>query len=150
MKEDQNILTITQLSEMIGVSKPTVYARAKALDIKLSGVYSVDEINRLGKSRKRVKSKVDNRKVNSNQPLHFTPEKDGIQLEDELRGEINYLKDQIDTKDKQIAEANKLADQSQKLQADLQRKLDSQNQELLTLKVKDKQGFWSWLFGTEK
>lgn len=149
MKKDQNKLTITQLSEMIGVSKPTVYARAKALDIKLSGVYSANEINELGKSRKKVKSKVDNRKVNSNQSLHFTSEKDNIELADELRGEINYLKNQIDAKDKQIAEANKLADQSQKLQADLQRKLDSQNQELLTLKVKDKQGFWARLFGAK-
>ena len=146
MNVEKKELNINQLSDIIGVSKPTVYSRAKALGIELDGKYSTDEIKALGKSRKKVKSKVKGSKVEGEKTLRFTSENPNSELEEELRGEIDYLKNQINAKDKQIAEANKLADQSQKLQADLQRKLDSQNQELLTLKVKDKQGFWARLF----
>lgn len=143
-------LTIAELTKIIDVSKPTVYSRAKKLGVALDGIYSDDEINLLRQSRKKVKCKVDDRKVKQEKHLHLTSEKGNSGLEEEQKNEIYYLKNQIKIKDKQIAESNKIADQAQKLQANLQRQLDSQKQELLTLKVKDQQGFWARIFGKQK
>lgn len=143
-------ITISELAKLVKVSKPTIYSRAKLLGIKLNGVYSDEEVEALRQPRKKVNSKGNNRKVKPYLDSNFTLKKENSELEAELRREINYLKKQLNVKDKQITEVNKLADQSQKLQADLQRKLDSQNQELLTLKVRDKTGLWARLFGKKK
>ncbi|MBX8456265.1 hypothetical protein [Apilactobacillus kunkeei] len=113
-------------------------------------MYSDDEIKLLRQPRKKVKCKIDHSKVKQEKYLHFTSEKGNSRLEAEQKNEIDYLKNQIKIKDKQIAESNKLADQAQKLQANLQRQLDSQKKELLTLKVKDQQGFWARLFSKHK
>ncbi|CAK1255048.1 hypothetical protein R55227_BLOPHJLP_01698 [Fructobacillus tropaeoli] len=150
MELENKKLTIAELAQIIDVSKPTVYSRAKALGVSLDGIYSDDEIKLLRQSRRKVKCKVDDCKVKQEKYLHFTSEKGNNGLEAEQKSEINYLKNQIKIKDKQIAASNKLADQAQKLQANLQRQLDSQKQELLTLKVKDHQGFWARIFEKQK
>lgn len=144
---NDNKLTIIELTKLLNVSKPTVYSRAKALKIDLSGSYTDDEIERLKQSRRAKNSKVNKRKVKLSKDANFThnfTEKNS--LEKALRDQIKQLNAQLKVKDAQIKDANQLADQAQKLQADLQAKLNNSNQRLIELESKASRGFWYNLF----
>lgn len=143
----QKKLTITELTKLINVSKPTVYSRAKALNIDLDGSYTDAEIERLKQSRRPRNSKVGKGKVKLSKDDNFTHNftKNNL-VETELRTQIKQLNAQLKIKDAQIKEANQLADQAQKLQADLQAKLNTSNQRLIELESKASHGFWYKLF----
>ncbi len=141
---NKNFNTVTDLSNYLGISRKTLYKRAKEHYIELNGSYSTDDLNILSnnlsqqsnkKSVTPVTPKVNNGNTESKQDKH-----QNSPLYLELKGQINVLKDdkiflqkEIESKTKTISETNKLLDQAQQLQLDLQTKLSHSEQERLTL-----------------
>ena len=146
--------SVKALADELGISRTTLYKRAKLNDIKLTGNYTSQQIEQL----KTVQSKMDIEQKNEHINEHF------FQLE------IQRLSSQLTVKDGQIAELNqqlkqaqKLADQAQQLQLKAQLQLESEQQKVLALKTElqqeevvseasangadNKKGFWRRIFG---
>lgn len=146
--------SVKALADELGISRTTLYKRAKLNDIKLTGNYTSQQIEQL----KTVQSKMDIEQKNEHINEHF------FQLE------IQRLSSQLTVKDGQIAELNqqlkqaqKLADQAQQLQLKTQLQLESEQQKVLALETElqqeevvseasangaeNKKGFWRRIFG---
>lgn len=141
--------SVKALADELGISRTTLYKRAKLNDIKLTGNYTSQQIE-----QKNEHFSVQNEHINE----HF------FQLE------IQRLSSQLTVKDGQIAELNqqlkqaqKLADQAQQLQLKAQLQLESEQQKVLALETElqqeeggseasangadNKKGFWRRIFG---
>ncbi|MCK8639111.1 hypothetical protein [Fructobacillus fructosus] len=153
MKRDTFEFTTTELAKQAGISRSYLYKKAKQIGLELDGIYTKQDIEKLKKSDNHKKSASNSVSSKTMRHSHETLEGDiFFELENTLKKQISDLKEQLTvkdeqlkTKDQQIQMANQLADQAQKLQADLQTRLDNKNQELLTFK-QAKKSFWSKLF----
>ena len=145
--------SVKALADELGISRTTLYKRAKLNSIELTGNYTSQQIEQL----KTVQSKMD-AEQNEHKDEHF------------FQSEIQRLSSQLTVKDEQIAELNqqlkqaqKLADQAQQLQLKAQLQLESEQQKVLALETelqqdevvsedsangaKNKKGFWRRIFG---
>lgn len=153
--------SVKALADELGISRTTLYKRAKLNDIKLTGNYTSQQIEQL----KTVQSKMDIEHINE----HFSVQNEHIN-EHFFQLEIQRLSSQLTVKDGQIAELNqqlkqaqKLADQAQQLQLKTQLQLESEQQKVLALETElqqeevvseasangaeNKKGFWRRIFG---
>lgn len=142
--------SVKALADELGISRTTLYKRAKLNGIDLNGNYTSQQIEQL----KSVQFKMDTEQKNE----HF------------FQSEIQRLSSQLTVKDEQIAELNqqlkqaqKLADQAQQLQLKTQLQLEAEQQKVLALETelqqdevvseasangaKNKKGFWRRIFG---
>lgn len=142
--------SVKALADELGVSRTTLYKRAKLNGIELNGNYTSQQIKQL----KTVQPKMDTEQKTE----HF------------FQSEIQRLSSQLMAKDEQIAELNqqlkqaqKLADQAQQLQLKAQLQLELEQQKLLALETElqqeevvseasangaeNKKGFWRRIFG---
>lgn len=142
--------SVKALADELGVSRTTLYKRAKLNGIELNGNYTSQQIKQL----KTVQPKMDTEQKTE----HF------------FQSEIQRLSFQLMAKDEQIAELNqqlkqaqKLADQAQQLQLKAQLQLELEQQKLLALETElqqeevvseasangaeNKKGFWRRIFG---
>ena len=142
--------SVKALADELGISRTTLYKRAKLNGIDLNGNYTSQQIEQL----KTVQFKMDTEQKNE----HF------------FQSEIQRLSSQLTVKDEQIAELNqqlkqaqKLADQAQQLQLKAQLQLESEQQKVLALETElqqeevgseasangaeNKKGFWRRIFG---
>lgn len=146
--------SVKALADQLGISRTTLYKRAKLNGIELTGNYTSQQIEQL----KTVQSKMDTEQKNEHFDEHF------------FQSEIQRLSSQLTVKDEQIAELNqqlkqaqKLADQAQQLQLKAQLQLESEQQKVLALETElqqeevgseassngaeNKKGFWRRIFG---
>lgn len=153
MKKDTFKLTTTELANEVGISRSYLYKKAKKIGLELNGRYTKEDLKSL-KTGTGSHKKTVSKSVSSNEKRHTkeTLKGDTFSItEKDLRNQISDLQKQIATqneqlkiKDEQIKMANQLADQAQKLQANLQNNLDKK-QELLS--IQNKKGFWAKIFG---
>ena len=153
--------SVKALADELGVSRTTLYKRAKLNGIELTGNYTSQQIEQL----KTVQFKMDTEQKNE----HFA-EQNEHKDEHFFQSEIQRLSSQLTVKDEQIAELNqqlkqaqKLADQAQQLQLKAQLQLESEQQKVLALETElqqeeggseasangadNKKGFWRRIFG---
>ena len=153
--------SVKALADELGISRTTLYKRAKLNGIELTGNYTSQQIEQL----KTVQSKMDTEQKNE-QFVEQNEHKD----EHFFQSEIQRLSSQLTVKDEQIAELNqqlkqaqKLADQAQQLQLKTQLQLEAEQQKVLALETelqqdevvsedsangaKNKKGFWRRIFG---
>lgn len=153
--------SVKALADELGISRTTLYKRAKLNGIELTGNYTSQQIKQL----KTVQSKMDAEQKNE----HFA-EQNEHKDEHFFQSEIQRLSSQLTVKDEQIAELNqqlkqaqKLADQAQQLQLKTQLQLESEQQKVLALETElqqeevvseasangdeNKKGFWRRIFG---
>ena len=153
--------SVKALADELGVSRTTLYKRAKLNGIELNGNYTSQQIEQL----KTVQFKMDTEQKNE----HFA-EQNEHKDEHFFQSEIQRLSSQLTVKDEQIAELNqqlkqaqKLADQAQQLQLKTQLQLEAEQQKVLALETelqqdevvseasangaKNKKGFWRRIFG---
>ncbi|MBD1503189.1 hypothetical protein [Weissella cibaria] len=116
--------SVKALADELGVSRTTLYKRAKLNGIELNGNYTSQQIEQL----KTVQSKMDTEQKNE----HFA-EQNEHKDEHFFQSEIQRLSSQLTVKDEQIAELNqqlkqaqKLADQAQQLQLKTQLQLEAE------------------------
>ena len=149
--------SVKALADELGVSRTTLYKRAKLNGIELNGIYTSQQIEQL----KTVQPKMDNEQKTE----HFSEQDEHF-----FQSEIQKLSSQLTVKDEQIAELNqqlkqaqKLADQAQQLQLKTQLQLEAEQQKVLALETelqqdevvsessangaKNKKGFWRRIFG---
>lgn len=145
--------SVKALADELGISRTTLYKRAKLNGVELTGNYTSQQIEQL----KTVQSKMDTEQ-NEHKDEHV------------FQSEIQRLSSQLTVKDEQIAELNqqlkqaqKLADQAQQLQLKAQLQLESEQQKVLALETElqqeeggseasangadNKKGFWRRIFG---
>lgn len=153
--------SVKALADELGISRTTLYKRAKLNGIELTGNYTIQQIEQL----KTVQPKMDNEQKTE----HFS-EQNEHKDEHFFQSEIQKLSSQLTVKDEQIAELNqqlkqaqKLADQAQQLQLKTQLQLEAEQQKVLALETelqkeevlseasangaKNKKGFWRRIFG---
>ena len=153
--------SVKALADELGISRTTLYKRAKLNGIELTGNYTSQQIEQL----KTVQFKMDTEQKNE----HFA-EQNEHKDEHFFQSEIQRLSSQLTVKDEQIAELNqqlkqaqKLADQAQQLQLKAQLQLEAEQQKVLALETelqqdevvseasangaKNKKGFWRRIFG---
>lgn len=153
--------SVKALADELGISRTTLYKRAKLNGIDLNGNYTSQQIEQL----KTVQFKMDTEQKNE----HFS-EQNEHKDEHFFQSKIQRLSSQLTVKDEQIAELNqqlkqaqKLADQAQQLQLKAQLQLESEQQKVLALETelqqdevvseasangaKNKKGFWRRIFG---
>ena len=153
--------SVKALADELGVSRTTLYKRAKLNGIELTGNYTSQQIEQL----KTVQSKVDT----EHKDEHFS-EQNEHKDEHFFQSEIQRLSSQLTVKDEQIAELNqqlkqaqKLADQAQQLQLKTQLQLEAEHQKVLALETElqqeevvseasakgaeNKKGLWRRIFG---
>ena len=146
--------SVKALADELGVSRTTLYKRAKLNGIELTGNYTSQQIEQL----KTVQFKMETEQKNEHKDEHF------------FQSEIQRLSSQLTVKDEQIAELNqqlkqaqKLADQAQQLQLKAQLQLELEQQKVLALETElqqeevlsessancaeNKKGFWRRIFG---
>lgn len=153
--------SVKALADELGISRTTLYKRAKLNGIDLNGNYTSQQIEQL----KTVQFKMDTEQKNE----HFA-EQNEHKDEQIFQSEIQRLSSQLTVKDEQIAELNqqlkqaqKLADQAQQLQLKTQLQLEAEQQKVLALETElqqeevvseasangaeNKKGFWRRIFG---
>ena len=153
--------SVKALADELGISRTTLYKRAKLNGIELTGNYTSQQIEQL----KTVQFKMDTEQKNE----HFSVQNEHKD-EHFFQSEIQRLSSQLTVKDEQIAELNqqlkqaqKLADQAQQLQLKTQLQLEAEQQKVLALETelqqdevvseasangaKNKKGFWRRIFG---
>lgn len=160
--------SVKALADELGISRTTLYKRAKLNGIDLNGNYTSQQIEQL----KTVQFKMDTEQKNE----HFSVQNEHFSVQNEhkdehfFQSEIQRLSSQLTVKDEQIAELNqqlkqaqKLADQAQQLQLKTQLQLEAEQQKVLALETelqqdevvseasangaKNKKGFWRRIFG---
>ncbi|MHC8519994.1 hypothetical protein [Weissella confusa] len=153
--------SVKALADELGISRTTLYKRAKLNGIELTGNYTSQQIEQL----KTVQFKMDTEQKNE----HYSVQNEHKD-EHFFQSEIQRLSSQLTVKDEQIAELNqqlkqaqKLADQAQQLQLKTQLQLESEQQKVLALETElqqeevvseasangaeNKKGFWRRIFG---
>lgn len=153
--------SVKALADELGISRTTLYKRAKLNGIDLNGNYTSQQIEQL----KTVQFKMDTEQKNE----HFSVQNEHKD-EHFFQSEIQRLSSQLTVKDEQIAELNqqlkqahKLADQAQQLQLKTQLQLEAEQQKVLALETElqqeevvseasangaeNKKGFWRRIFG---
>ncbi|MGX6409996.1 hypothetical protein [Weissella confusa] len=159
--------SVTELSKHLGISRKTLYERAKRDGIELNGSYTQNELDSL---RIKGNKSVLETKVNDHSQKETEQKHNDTALLDALRNQIRMLEadkerlySELDTRNKHIDELNKQVDQSQQLQLKTQLQLEAEQQKLLALEtelkqddiieetdqpeVEEKKSFWGRIFG---
>ena len=159
--------SVTELSKHLGISRKTLYERAKRGGIELNGSYTQNELDSL---RIKGNKSVLETKVNDHSQKETEQKHNDTALLDALRNQIRMLEADkerlysvLDTRNKHIDELNKQVDQSQQLQLKTQLQLEAEQQKLLALEtelkqddiieetdqpeVEEKKSFWGRIFG---
>ena len=134
--------SVKALADELGVSRTTLYKRAKLNGIELNGNYTSQQIEQL----KTVQPKMDTEQKTE----HFSEQNEH---KDEQIAELNQ----------QLKQAQKLVDQAQQLQLKAQLQLEAEQQKVLALETElqqeevvseasangaeNKKGFWRRIFG---
>lgn len=148
--------SVTELAKHLGISRKTLYERAKRDGIELNGSYTQEELNllRLKKSKNVTDTKVNNHSRNETQNKHNETE-----LVDVLKAQIVVLEQdkdrlysELESRNKHIDELNKQVDQAQQLQLLAENRLSEEHQlrietENLNSTLSNKKSFWKRLFG---
>lgn len=135
--------SVKSLADELGISRTTLYKRAKLNGIELTGNYTSQQIEQL----KTVQPKMDTEQKTE----HF------------FQSEIQRLSSQLTVKDEQIAELNQQLKQAQQLQLKAQLQLEAEQQKVLALETElqqeevvseasakgaeNKKDFWRRIFG---
>ena len=159
--------SVTELSKHLGISRKTLYERAKRDGIELNGSYTQNELDSL---RIKGNKSVSETKVNDHSQKETEQKQNDTALLDALRTQISMLEadkdrlySELDTRNKHIDELNKQVDQSQQLQLKTQLQLEAEQQKVLALETElkqediieesnqpeseEKKGFWKRVFG---
>lgn len=159
--------SVTELSKHLGISRKTLYERAKRDGIDLNGSYTQNELDSL---RIKGNKSVSETKVNDHSQKETEQKQNDTALLDALRTQISMLEAdkerlylELDTRNKHIDELNKQVDQSQQLQLKTQLQLEAEQQKVLALETElkqediieesnqpeseEKKGFWKRVFG---
>jgi len=122
--------SVKALADELGVSRTTLYKRAKENEIQLIGTYTQEQIDKLMGVHLKTDSEQENEQSS----------------EQAVDSGITALSEQLTVKDNQIAELNrrleqaqKLVDQSQQLQLKTQLQLEAEQQKVLSLETEMKQ-----------
>lgn len=148
--------SVTELAKHLGISRKTLYERAKRDGIELNGSYTQEELNllRLKKSKNVTDTKVNNHSRNETQNKHNETE-----LVDVMKAQIVVLEQdkdrlysELESRNKHIDELNKQVDQAQQLQLLAENRLSEEHQlrietENLNSTLSNKKSFWKRLFG---
>lgn len=138
---EHSFTSVKELATSLGISRTTLYKRAKDATIELTGTYTDEQIDIF----KGVQ----------------TSEHPSEHNEHESEQNWTVLSEQLTVKDQQIKElheqlkqAQKLVDQAQQLQLKTQLQLEEKQEKILLLEsankeeeVPEKKGFWRSLFG---
>lgn len=154
--------SVKALADELGVSRTTLYKRAKENGIQLTGTYTQEQFDKLMGVQLKTNAEHDNEQTNEQgERINEQPVDTAIQA----------LSEQLTVKDEQIAELNrrleqaqKLVDQSQQLQLKTQLQLETEQQKVLSLETElkqddiveetdtsesdNKKGFWRRVFGS--
>ena len=159
--------SVTELSKHLGISRKTLYERAKRHLIELNGSYTQSELDSL---KIKGSKSVSETKVNNSSQKETEQKQNDMSLIETLRTQISMLEtdkerlySELDTRNKHIDELNKQVDQSQQLQLKTQLQLESEQQKVLALETElqqeevlsessangaeNKKGFWRRIFG---
>jgi len=143
MKSKTENRTTTEISREAGVSVSSVSTFIKNCGIKPVKTgshnrryYAADDVAQILDHFK-PKTKTEN--------WHYGNSSDKGALIEQLRSENTMLREQLKIKDDQIAVANRLADQAQRL--DLTHSTSDQPELLSEKKEPEKRGFWARVFG---
>lgn len=157
--------TVTELAKHLGISRKTLYERAKRDGVELNGAYTQEELDLL--RLKKGKSVTDT-KVNSHSQDETRSKHNETELVDVLKDQIAALEQdkdrlysELESRNKHIDELNKQVDQAQQLHLKTQMQLENEQQKLLDLEKKSdnndaveksleqnqRRGFWGKLFG---
>lgn len=151
--------SIKALANELGISRTTLYKRAKSSGIELNGTYTDEQFNEL----MGVQYKVDGEHTSEQK----TEQKSG-QLDKDISAVLDTLTEQLSAKDEQIRQLNsrleqaqKLVDQAQQLQLKTQLQLDNEKTKYKQLEASldtendsdmkpdvesEKVGFWRRIF----
>lgn len=153
--------SVKALAYELGISRTTLYKRAKDNNIELSGTYTQQQIDKL----MGVHLKMDSEHKNEQETG-----RSGQVNEQSMDSAVKAFSEQLTVKDEQIAELNrrleqahKLVDQAQQLQLKTQLQLEAEQQKVLALETelkqddiieetdqpegKEKKSFWGRIFG---
>ena len=150
--------SISELSKHLGISRTTLYKRAKENDITLSGIYSDEQLKKLSSVHQFVhtqNTQNEHFEQSSRQNEHRNehPESEISFLKKQLlekNTHIDLIIDQLKEKDHQIELLNKNLDQAQQLQLIAEQRLTETKDTLIEYQEKEnrtKKGFWGRLFG---
>lgn len=142
----QKYTTVTELSSALGVSRKTLYKRAKEANIELSGEYTQAELDVLSK---RSVTSVSVTKGNTSEQKE-TPDETTNKVIELLEKQISDLKNDKENLFIELENKNKIIDQAQQLQLQIQMQLDSEKTKVLELETtisESKTSFWKRLFG---
>lgn len=157
--------SVTELAKHLGISRKTLYERAKRDGIELNGSYTQEKLDllRLKKGKSVTDTNVNGHSQNETQSKHNETE-----LVDVLKAQIAALEQdkdrlysELESRNKHIDELNKQVDQAQQLHLKTQIQLENEQQKLLALEEKSdnndvveeplepnqRRGFWGKLFG---
>jgi hypothetical protein len=159
--------SVTELAKHLGISRKTLYERAKRDGVELNGSYTQSELDSL---RIKGTKSVSETKVNNHSQKETNSKQNDTAVVEALRQQISMLEadkerlySELDTRNRHIDELNKQVDQSQQLQLKTQMQLESEQQKVLSLEtelkqddvtetteqpeVNEKKGFWRRMFG---
>jgi chromosome segregation ATPase len=129
----------SELAAYLGITRKTLYKRAKERNIELSGTYTDEQLDTL-------RSRLDTTQINDKE---YGNKQESNQKETELvtalQEQINYLKQQIEEKDRQIERRDQALDQQQRLQLSVSQQLDDakeQIKQLETIQPEKKKKWW--------
>ncbi len=131
--------SIKELADTLNISRTTLYKRSKEYNIDLNGTYTQNEIDTLKEPIKHsngVQSDEQGNERYSEQNEHINEQNE--HLNSVLINQLKIKDDQISQAYQTISDTNKLLDQAQQLQLDLQHKLQTTEQERLDLLDKNK------------
>lgn len=150
--------SVLDLSKHLEISRTTLYKRAKESHIKLSGVYSDEQLKKLSSVHQTVQKldtlneqighsngQIEHKNEQFEQEIVFLKK----QLSDK-NNQINLIVHQLKEKDNQIGLLNKNLDQAQQLQLIAEQRLTETKSTVIEYQKKEKntkKGFWNKLFG---
>lgn len=146
--------SISNLSKYLQVSRTTLYKRAKEHNIKLSGVYSDEQLKKLSgvqllntktEQVEHLNGHIERKNEHFEQEITFLKK----QLSDQNKY-VDLIINQLKEKDNQIGLLNKNLDQAQQLQLIAEQRLTETKSTLIEYQEKEKKtkkGFWNKLFG---
>lgn len=129
--------SVKELATSLGISRTTLYKRAKNAAVELTGTYTDEQIDIL-------------KGVHQSEHNEHESEQNWTVLSEQLTVKDQQIKELHE----QLKQAQKLVDQAQQLQLKTQLQLEEKQEKILLLEsankeeeVPEKKGFWRSLFG---
>lgn len=134
-KSKQVFSSKSALATYLGITRKTLYKRAKERKVELSGSYTEEQLDTL---RSRLDTTQVNEKEHTNTQLNNQKDTPDTQLLTALQDQIDYLKQQIERRDQAL-------DQQQRLQLSVSQQLDDAKEHiklLETIQPEKKKRWW--------